>query len=262
VQTLTVPYLVAPRGLSNVGVASVSGKSPKLTAHLTNSGVHSGTAGIYAWGIHDGADTGGTADVQDVGVQAVDGTALGGQAGDTALTFGISTNHPSANQAVNEYDVLIDTNGDGVPDFAVVGVDLGAVLTGSFNGIMASVIIDLSSGALVDAFYAEAPMNGSIVELPVLASELGLTPGHSRFAYAVSSFSLMTGATDVTEPAVFDAHSQPVSTGDAGTIAAGGSLEVPLTVNRGQLVQTPAKGWLVFTPDDTAGAQADEVPLP
>jgi hypothetical protein len=105
-------------------------------------------------------------------------------------------------------------------------------------------------------------MNGSIVELPVLASELGLTPGHSRFAYAVSSFSLMTGATDVTEPAVFDAHSQPVSTGDAGTIAAGGSLEVPLTVNRGQLVQTPAKGWLVFTPDDTAGAQADEVPLP
>ncbi|MGZ4335182.1 MAG: hypothetical protein ACXVRJ_13065, partial [Gaiellaceae bacterium] len=262
VQTLTVPYLVAPRGLSSVGVASLTGASPKLTAHLTNTGVHSGTAGIYAWGIHDGADTGDTADVQDVGVQATDGKVLGGKGGDSGLLFGISTNHPSTNQAVNEYDVLIDTNGDGAPDYDVVGADLGAVLTGSFNGILASFIFNLNSGELVDAWYAEAPMNGSIVELPLLASEIGLTPGHARFSYAVASFSLLTGATDVTSPAVFDVHSQPVSTGDAGAIAAGGSLNVPLTVNTGQLVQTPAKGWLVFTPDDTAGAQADEVPLP
>jgi minor extracellular serine protease Vpr len=263
VQTLTVPYLVAPRGLSNIGVASLSGASPKLTAQLTNSGVHSGTAGIFAWGIHSGPGTGDTADVQDVGVQAMDGKVLGGKAGDTGLLLGISTNNPSANQTVNEYDVLIDTNGDGVPDFDVVGVDLGAVLTGSFNGVMASFIVDLNSGALVDAFFAEAPMNGSIVELPLLASDIGLTPGHSRFTYGpVFGFSLITGAIDTTGQAVFDVHSQPVSSGDAGSIAAGGSLNVPLTLNPGQLAQTPAKGWLVFTPDDTAGAQADEVPLP
>ena len=259
-QTLTVPYLVAPRGLSNVGVGSVTGTAPKLTAHFTNGGIHSGSAGIYAWGIHDGSDSGDTADIQDVGVQVVDGKALGGKNGQLGLVFGISTNHPSTNQTVNEYDVLIDTNGDGVPDYDVVGVDLGAVLTGSFNGIMASFIVDLNSGALIDAFYAEAPMNGSIVELPAL-----LDPGQARFSYSVQSVSFISGATDVTDPAhpgVFDVHSPAVSTGDVGTLAPGGSLDVPLKVNVGQLGVTPVKGWLVLTPDDTAGAQADEVPLP
>jgi hypothetical protein len=127
---------------------------------------------------------------------------------------------------------------------------------------MASFIFDLHSGALVDAWYAEAPMNGSIVELPFLSSEIGLNPGHARFSYAVQSFSLTTGAGDTTGSAAFDAHSEPVSSGDAGTIDAGSSSDVPLTVNTGQLSQTPVKGWLVLTPDDVAGTQADEVPLP
>jgi hypothetical protein len=261
VQTLTVPYLVAPRGLSNIS-ATTTGAAPGVTLHLTNGGIHSGTAGIYAWGIHDGADTGNTADVQDVGVQVTTGKVLGGKNGDPGMVFGISTNHASTNQSTNEYDVLVDTSGDGAPDYIVVGADLGGVLSGAFNGQMASFIFDLHSGALVDAWYAEAPMNGSIVELPFLSSEIGLNPGHARFSYAVQSFSLTTGAGDTTGSAAFDAHSEPVSSGDAGTIDAGSSSDVPLTVNAGQLSQTPVKGWLVLTPDDVAGTQADEVPLP
>lgn len=262
VQTLTVPYLVAPRGLSNLSVASVKGKPYSWTARVTNGGIHSGTAGFYAWGIHDESGTGDTADVRDVGVQVTDGSELTGATGDPGVYFGISTNRPSATQAINEYDVLVDTNNDGATDYVVVGADLGAVLTGSFNGQMASFIINASTGALVDAWYAEAPMNGSIVQLPLLASEIGLGSGHGRFSYTVQSFALVTGATDVTGSAAFDAFTPAVSTGEAGAVAPGGRLDVSLTANKAQLAQTPVKGWLLMTPDDATAGQADEVALP
>jgi hypothetical protein len=266
-QALRVPYIIAPRGLSNVTVPSVTSKNGMVTANVTNSGIHSGTVDVYAWGVHDASGestaAGDAVDMRDVGVQVVDGKVLGGKTGDPGMKFLISNNNPSATQAVNEYDVLIDTNGDGNPDFDVVGADLGAVLTGSFNGQFASFIFNVASGELVDAFFAEAPMNGSIVELPFLASEIGLTPGHSRFVYAVESFSLLSGATDVTDAGVFDAHSMPVSTGNFLTLNPGASGSVSLTVNAGQQAQTPAKGWLFANVDDAAGAaEADEVPLP
>jgi hypothetical protein len=179
------------------------------------------------------------------------------------MNFLISNNNGTATQAVNEYDVLIDTNGDGVWDYDVFAADLGAVTTGSFDGIVASFIYDIKNNVLVDAWYAEAPMNSSIVELPFLASEIGLKPGHARFTYTVVSQSLVTGAVDTTGTGVFDAHSLPVSTGDFVAVGPGAGASIPLTVNAGQLAQTPVKGWLFATVDDATGAsQADEVPLP
>jgi minor extracellular serine protease Vpr len=266
-QTLRVPYLVAPRGLSNVSVPSVTAKNGKVTATVTNTGIHSGNADVYAWGVHDDSGeptaAGDAVDMRDVGVQVVDGKVLGGKAGDTGMNFLISNVNPSATQAINEYDVLIDTNGDGNADFDVFGADLGAVLSGTFNGQYASFIYDMNKGELVDAWYAEAPMNGSIVELPLLASEIGLVPGHARFVYAVQSFSLLNGSFDTTGTGVFDAHSMPVSSGDFVAVPAGGSTKITLTVNAGQQSQTPAKGWLFATVDDASGAaEADEVPLP
>ena len=69
-QNLAVPYLVAPRGLSNVAAGAPAawtksngpdGKGFDSTLPLTNSGIHAGTADLYAWGIHD-ANEGGAAD--------------------------------------------------------------------------------------------------------------------------------------------------------------------------------------------------------
>src|SRR5438132_10526047 len=126
------------------------------------------------------------------------------------MVFAINTWGRSANQAINEYDILVDTNGDGFVDFFVVGVDLGAVLNGAFNGQMASFVFDASTGAIVDAFFADAPMNGSVVELPLLASDLGLSqnpsnPGPGKrggqsqpFAYAVTGLVPVGGGTEST----------------------------------------------------------------
>ena len=98
------------------------------------------------------------------------GAALGGTDTDRSLVFVINTYGRATNQTVNEFDILIDNNGDGVVDFVVVGADLGVVLTGSFNGQMVSFTIDAATGALIDAFFADAPMNGSLIELPALAA--------------------------------------------------------------------------------------------
>ena len=109
-------------------------------------------------------------DVRDVGVQVLPRL----HHNDKQLVFLINTWGQATNQSVNEYDVLIDTNGDGQADFVVVGFDLGAVLTGVADGRFGSFTIDASTGDIVDAFFADAPMNGSTIELPTLASEIGL----------------------------------------------------------------------------------------
>jgi hypothetical protein len=275
-QTLAVPYLVVPRGLSNVVAGtpaawtksnSPSGKGFSSTLPVTNNGIHDGTADLYAWGIHDANENGAPMDVRDVGVQVQPGASFGLPDSDRGLVFLINTYGQATNQSVNEYDVLIDTNRDGQADYVVAGFDLGAVLTGSPDGRYASFTIDASTGDIIDAFFADAPMNGSTIELPAVASEIGLAQKAAKptaFRYAVNAFSLVPGGiVDTTGSALFDPFHPAVSSGDFASIAAGGSASLPLSVDKSQLGNTPARGWLVASVDDANGApQADEVAAP
>jgi minor extracellular serine protease Vpr len=284
-KTLRLPYMLVPRGLSNVAAGTpstftnVSAAAPGTPGNtiasslpLTNNGIHTGTADLYTWGITDAKESGQPMDVRDVGVQLLPGTALGSTTGDRSLVFLINTWGQAANQSVNEFDIPIDTNGDGVPDFIVVGADLGAVTTGSFNGVFASFTINAKTGALVDAFFADAPMNGSTVELPTLASDLGLSQKTSGvgpvkkqgITYHVNAFSLVPGGfIDITGSASINPFTPSVSSGNFATLAPGQSKSLPLTVDTDQQAKQPALGWLVASVDDANGApQADEVPAP
>jgi minor extracellular serine protease Vpr len=277
VQPLAVPYLIAPRGLSNVTAGapgpwtmsnSSSGKGFASTLPVTNNGIHDGTADLYAWGIHDANESNAPMDVRDVGVQVQPGANFGAPASDRGMVFLINTYGQATNQAVNEYDINVDTNGDGQPDFVVVGFDLGAVLTGSFNGQYASFIINAATGNIVDAWLADVPMNGSTIELPALASDIGLAQKSAKpatFRYWVNAFSLVPGGiVDTTGSALFDPFHPAVSSGDFATVAAGGgSASLSLTIDKSQQAKTPALGWLVASVDDANGAaQADEVAAP
>ena len=275
-QRLEIPFMLVPRGLSNVvagpasaftpvtGPSTGGGPSDSFSTNvpLTNSGIHAGTADLYTWGIHDAQDQGAHEwDVRDAGLQVLPGAALGGTDSDRSLVFLVNTYGSNANQTTVEYDINVDTNGDGVSDYVVVGIDDGAVFAaGSFDGIMDSVIINAHTGAIVDAFNADAPMNGSIIELPALASDLGLSAGAGKITYTVNSFSELSSGTDATGSATLDVYNPALSSGDFASLAPGASGSFTLTELNNAVKQTHALGWLIASVDDASGAaQADEI---
>jgi minor extracellular serine protease Vpr len=283
IQTLRVPYIFVPRGRSNVVAgrpaefSKVGGERDTFSSSLTlsNNGIHSGTADLYTWGIHDPRESGQPMDVRDVGVQVFPGADFGSTVDDRGLVFVINTWDRATNQTVNEFDILIDNDGDGVADFAVVGIDIGKVTTGAFDGRMGSFTIEVSTGNIVDAFFADAPMNGTIIELPTLASDLGLSQktnppakhsGHARekFSYSVNAFSIVPGTfVDTTGSATFTPFDPAVSSGDFATLAPGASTTIPLTIDKEQQHKTHALGWLIVSVDDASGApQAAEIRAP
>jgi minor extracellular serine protease Vpr len=269
VYPLHVPFLVVPRGLSNVQVgppapyklnAGLAGTSVKLH----NSGIHTGTADVYAWGIVDKDHTKGIASVRAVGVQSQLGSFCDASIPDTdrCLVFAINGWHQWSNAAAAEFDIAIDTNGDGKTDFLVVALDDGAVFTGSFDGILDSFTFD-ASGNFIDAFYADAPMNGSVIELPALASDMGIMAAAPGFSYSITGFDLNTGNVDaVPGKALFNAFAPSVSNGQFVTLASGKSASLPLSVDTALQKTAPALGWMVVSLDNRNGAaQAALIPV-
>jgi minor extracellular serine protease Vpr len=274
VYELRVPFVLVPRGLSDIKAGPKSpytraGSMFTATVPLANTGIHGGSASVYAWGIEDPNDVGGEfaddpMDIRAAGVQVLPGAVLGGAESDRTLLFAINTHGRHSNPSVSEYDVLIDLQHDGRPDFFVVGVDLGAVLAGSFNGQFASFIFD-ADGNLVNAWVATAPMNGSTMVLPTLASDIGLDPAvnSTKFRYTVNGFSIVPGAlVDTTGVGEFRSHEPPVSTGQSFALAPGATATATVTVDRGKFAGTPQLGWMFVTHDDANGAaQADLIPV-
>jgi minor extracellular serine protease Vpr len=261
---LRVPYLLVPRGLSDVSAELRSSNGPKkgsdsMELRFSNKGVHSGYADTYAFGIKDDRGDGehGT-DVRAVGVQTMPGEVFGSDASDRSLQFAVNMYDRFATAAPNEVDIAVDTTGDGAPDYYVVGIDNGLITTGEVDGLYLSVIFDATTFDIVDAWVADAPLNGSTMILPALASDLGLTEGDGSFSYWVAAIDGFTGAADVTSDSlVFDAYAPAQSTGDMVEVPARSKVSVPAWVNPSA---GDAKAWLVVTMDDkNGGEQADIV---
>ena len=273
-RTVRMSYLVVPRGLSDIDPGTPAkfrptqsqGSTFASTLKVTNNGLHDGTADVYAWGIKDRADNGKRSmDVRAAGVQTLPGEVFGGTSEDRSLVFAVNGWGAAPNHSVDEFDIAIDSDQDGTTDYFVLGVDLGAVLSGNFDGRFGSFTIDAETGDVIDAFIAEAPMNGSVVELPALASELGLSEKSPSFTYTVTGFSVLDSAlTDTTRGAEFDAYAPALDTGQFADLAPGESTKLPLSVDRAKQQSTRgALGWLVVGVDDASGArQADEVRAP
>ncbi|MDX6409847.1 MAG: minor extracellular serine protease Vpr [Gaiellaceae bacterium] len=280
IYALRVPWLLAPRGVSNVtaGARSAYTKDSgtegryNSSVQLTNNGVHAGTVDLYSWGIHDANDTSGgedAYDVRDVGVQEQPTEFLTGtpNAADKSVIFAINTYGRWSNAATTEYDIAVDTKGNSAPEFFVVGVDFGFVTTGSFDGRIASFIFD-PAGNIIDLWVPDAPMNGSTIELPALASQLGLTTGSNKLNYQVATFPIVPEGQvgDITSVGSFRVGQQPVSTGDFFSLDPGQSRALNLQLDKGKFSGTTVLGWLAVTLDDANGAaQAEEIsalPLP
>ena len=134
--TLRVPYYLVPRALSNISTGlSKFNAAGNAVATIKNKGAITGDADFYAWGLEDRDEPGKAAnDIRSVGVQAFPFTAT-----EQLIVFAVNVGNRWSNAAVSEYDIDLDVNGDGGVDYTVVGVDQGAVQTGTFNGVMGCV---------------------------------------------------------------------------------------------------------------------------
>jgi len=259
---LRVPYLLVPRGTSAVtaalGNTTVSGSTATTSLRIDNVSFHAGVVDTYALGMtdprHDGAD--GT-DIRAVGVQAVPAAVFTGVAdpSDRGIQFAVNMWDRFSSAAPHEVDIAIDTNGDGVTDRYVIGYDHGNFTAGAYDGVELSLIFD-GDFNFIDAWYADAPANGSTLLLPVLASQLGLASGNGSFTYNVAAVDGFSGVADLTaQSTAFDAFTPSQSTGDFVPVAGHGHASIPAWYT----ADTKA-AWMVVTLDDRNGAaQADIV---
>lgn len=275
---LRTAFLLVPRPVSGVrseltaAPRRASGRKGTLT--VRNDGVHSGAGDVYAWTQSDPVGDAGdreAPDIIDVGVQSLPATVPtgGGQTTeDRVLVFAVNTAEGTSTHATRAVEILIDTDGDGMAEFVTIGADVGVLSAGTPNGTVGAFTVD-AAGRLVDAWYAYAPANGSVEELPVYAGALGLAPDRGRFTFSVIGTWVFGGTGsdgndgyDGTVAASFDAYRPAVSNGDHVIVGPGRRATLPVGVDPAQLSSQTVKGWLVVTSDDPAGRPtADRVPL-
>ena len=285
VYSLRVPWLVAPRGTSDIRQSdnsrlayTRSGATAKSSVKFRNFGLHKGIAEVFAWGLSDGNDHIGEVDLRAAGVESLDTSVCTGvpDSSDRCLVFAINTWYPWSNVAANEFDINIDVNKDGTPDFILLSYDDGAIFAGANNGVTDALVFDAETFDLIDGSVANVATNGTTLLLPALASDFGLKKGGpSSFDYWVESYTvasdtqqwdvMFTGdsGADNSQNARFDAFKPSISNGFFKPLGANKVTTIPLRVNTSTLhTNRGQKGWLVVTMDDTNGAdQADTVVL-
>jgi hypothetical protein len=259
---LRIPFQAVPRAVSRLQAgaktAYVHNTSTlsTTTVKVTNNGIHTGFAEVFSRGQSDAKNVGLTApDIRSVGVESL---AVGS---DRGLIFAVNTWGRWGSPSATEIDIAIYRNHHTTPDYYIVGVDFGLVETGDFNGLMASYVLDKQFN-VIDAFVADAPLNGSTILLPAFASDLGLTSAHSTFEYKTTSFSLKDSSqVDATAGrAFFDAYHYNVTTGTYRQLDPGENVTLTLRVRKN--VGPLPLGWMIVTLDDPNGSQqSDSVPL-
>ncbi|MEZ5216475.1 MAG: S8 family serine peptidase [Ilumatobacteraceae bacterium] len=247
---LHTTFLAVPRVETLLATAGGDG-----VIELQNNGYLSADADIYAWQslsprVDDTAPV--TFDLRAVGLQQLGGEALGGEADDASLIWAVNLYDGWSNPGSVEVDVIIDVDGDGIPDLDVFSADAGLVLAGVPEGVPATFVYDLRTDEFVgDVFLTAAPMNSSTMLIPTLASWLGT----DEFTYQVFVYDLETEAEEASDLATWNVGAPPATTGDYLTLEPGDVVQVPQQGSDGVL------GWMVVTFDDHSGApEADLIP--
>ena len=270
---IRVPFLLVPRGESKVSVGGLRRQSivrPGVgwwTAKVSNRGVHSGYADVYALQLTDrehDAERG--LDVASVGIQSFDLSLDRPATGpDAMMVLAVNQSSQRSTAASTEYDVLIDTNGDNDPEYIVIGIDPGWITDGSETGSFASIVINALDGTVTGAWLADAPFNGSTVLLPFLASNIGLDLEHPSFRYSVTAYDFSNWGTDeVRGWASWNPFDPPVLTGQGVELEPRASDVLWFGgMDRKSARRAGVKGYLVVTLDNRNGTdQAEIVGLP
>lgn len=185
-------------------------------------------------------------DIRAVGVQSFAAES------DHLLVFAMNMHQRWSNAAGNEYDIVIDADGDGAPDWIVFSYDSGAVRAGDTNGLSEVFIVNVKTGALTAAgFLTQAPTDSSTLLLPVYASDLGLT---GAFTYTAQTFGLSGGEDSVAQWAAYDPNAPAISNGQFVTVPQRGSAKVDVAINAAQVAAQKPLGSMIVVSDNRSGA--------
>jgi len=252
--TLRVPYYLVPRVTANVDAKlSLKANATQGVVALTNQGSPiAGTADFYAWGLQSRNDGLGRFDLHAAGVQAFDDGA-----GGKIIVFAINTFKAWSTAETQEFDIYIDSDGDGQPDYLVFNGDFGRATGGASNGQEVALILNLHTNALSADFFAVAPSNASTMLLPVLGEDIGVTSANPRLSYQVLSFDLLSDDSDSfgTSSASFNAFQSAVSTGDFVTVDPNAAIGVTISVDPAEFTVTPPLGLMIVSQDNKNGAK-------
>jgi subtilisin family serine protease len=262
--TLNVPYYMVPRARSDVFAlltGNLSAWHPKANVLLANVlGGITGNGDFYAWGLGTNKPQGlKHYDTRAVGVQSNPVSAT-----DSLLVFAINTFKRFSSAEGGEFDVLIDVNGDGKPDFDLVAIDMGLLSQPqSFTGQYVAALVDLTTKSATINFLADAPTDGSTILVPVLASSLGLSPSNPRFTYTETTYDLLDNTSaSLPGSASFNAFAPAISNALFVPVAPNKTASVPVAINPTEWAKTPALGLMVVVQDNTSGErQANLLPV-
>lgn len=274
-QPLRVPYYFVPRSASYVKTTlspPLAGDGTTSTATVSNArGVIPGVADTYAWGLRDDSDAMfqpgyayGGFDLRAVGVQSFDAAGLDPEdpelVGQRLIVFAVNNHDRWSAASTNEYDLPIDTDGDGEPNFVVIGADLGLVLAGEFSGEMGSFVLDVATGEMSIFFTGVAPSDSSTILLPILSSQIGVSEESPSFTYSAESFNLLSDGFDaVDDTAGYNAYQPPISQGEFHVLAPGATATFEVAVDPETFEPGLTRGLMVVTFDDRAGAAEAEL---
>jgi len=229
-----------------------------------------GTADFYAWGLKGKHKKLGTAGLRAVGVQSFDvpATALGLPASLGVLkllVFAVNTFGRWSTPVINEYDILIDANGDGKFDFV-------AAALGLTSGRVAVFLFDFNTGKQLGqtaTFFAEAPTGESTILMPIIAGDMGITASNPRFTYGAQGFDGFTGNFDFLgetttgavgpDAARFNAFNNALSTGAFAVVGPRSTASVPLAINPAEFGLTPPLGVMIVGIENFSGKKEAEV---
>ena len=250
-KTLTMPYLLVPRSLSNVKAANTP--TPKGTdVTFTNEGGAVGAyTAIYTWGlsdpadIPDGVDSG--QDLASVGVASYGDETL------RTVNFALNSSSRFSNPAQLMYNVEIDNDNDGKADYRIISIDSGLVRAKEINGVAEVFVADLSDGKVyASGSMTLAPTDSSTVVLQVVASQVGIKGKFSYTAYATDLKN--EAAIDTIEQwAQYDPTNKPFNDGQFFKANPGESKTFNLERNDAAYTDQKTLGYMAVAFDNAQG---------
>jgi minor extracellular serine protease Vpr len=207
-EKLSLPWHVLPRKASATVASPLVRTGRSSTLKLLNLGVETGDFDVFSLTgqspripreeLPAPGDNFEIIDLQSVGVRHLPAAVFGSD----FLEFAISTfgrrahpNYPA------EFDIYIDNNNDGTPDFVVFNAENGGF---SATGQNAVFVAKLPSGAGTAFFFTDADLDSGNAILTVPMSAVGVQPG-TTFGFSIFAFdNYITGAqTDAVENMLF-----------------------------------------------------------